>query len=95
MVVITFGVVFHDDAIKPIVCLFVVYSLQREIKESIILSIIIITTLWNIIILLYVKKSKHYQDRCVIAINFSVGTTVKSLIKDAPNHKTTSEWLTI
>ena len=33
MVIITFGVIFHGDAIKPNLCLFVHYSHQRDIKN--------------------------------------------------------------
>ena len=32
MAVITFGVIFHGDAIKPNMCLLVQYSHQRETK---------------------------------------------------------------
>ena len=47
MAVTTFGVIFHSDAIKPDMYLFVQYSHQIETKKHG-LTIIISTTLWNI-----------------------------------------------
>ena len=45
--VITFGVIFHGDAIEPNVCFFVQYSYQQETKNMD-LTIIINTTLSDI-----------------------------------------------
>ena len=73
MAVITFGVKFHDDAVKPNMCLFVQYTHHRETKQRVIYYYYQYHNIkYEQAIALINKISKTlYQFRRVTAIDFS------------------------